>query len=276
MKLKKIIAAIALAGVFTALAAGCGTQQDKPKDTASKQEVVRLGVVSGPHAEIAEEVIKAAEKEGIAIKMVEFSDYITPDQALADGDIDLVSYQHKPFLDNFNSQHGTDLVSIGNTYLMRMGIYSNTYQQVESFPVGGTIAVPNDPTNEGRALLLLQEAGVITLRSDVGFKATLADIEENKKQLQFREIEAAQLPRSLSDVDGAVITMTYALGAGLDLKRQGIYLESKDAPLAVMILAARAKDKDNKTYQKVAKLYHAENVEAFINEKYQGVVAPVD
>jgi ABC-type metal ion transport system substrate-binding protein len=131
------------------------------------------------------------------VKVVEFSDYITPDKALADGDIDLVSYQHKPFLDNFNKQNGTDLVPIGNTILMRMGIYSDKYKSVDALPDGAVIAIPNDPTNGGRGLALLQRAGLLKLKDGVGFKATPAD------------------------VDAAVITMNYVMSAGLNVKEQG-------------------------------------------------------
>jgi YaeC family lipoprotein len=155
------------------------------------------------------------------VKVVEFSDYITPDKALADGDIDLVSYQHKPFLDNFNKQNGTDLVPIGNTILMRMGIYSDKYKSVDALPDGAVIAIPNDPTNGGRGLALLQRAGLLKLKDGVGFKATPADVVDNPKHFQFKEIEAAQLPRSLGDVDAAVITMNYVMSAGLNVKEQG-------------------------------------------------------
>ena len=183
-----------------------------------------------------------------------FSDYITPDQALEDGDIDIAVYQHQPFLDNFNKQKGAHLVSIGKAILMRMGIYSNKYKSVDEIPDGTVIAIPNDPTNGGRGLLLLQEAGLIKLKDGVGSKATVTDVTENPKHLQFQELDAAQLPRSLDDVGAAVITMNYVMSAGLDPKKQGIFLEPKDAPLAVMIIASREKDKDNPAYKTLSKL----------------------
>ena len=169
------------------------------------------------------------------VKVVEFSDYITPDKALADGDIDLVSYQHKPFLDNFN-----------------------------------------DPTNGGRGLALLQRAGLLKLKDGVGFKATPADVVDNPKNFQFKEIEAAQLPRSLGDVDAAVITMNYVMSAGLNVKDQGIFLEPKDEPLAVMVLAVRAQDKDNPTYKKIAEIFHSDAVKKFIADKYNGTIEPAE
>ena len=210
------------------------------------------------------------------VKVVEFSDYITPDKALADGDIDLVSYQHKPFLDNFNKQNGTDLVPIGNTILMRMGIYSDKYKSVDALPDGAVIAIPNDPTNGGRGLALLQRAGLLKLKDGVGFKATPADVVDNPKHFQFKEIEAAQLPRSLGDVDAAVITMNYVMSAGLNVKEQGIFLEPKDEPLAVMVLAVRAQDKDNPTYKKIAEIFHSDAVKKFIADKYNGTIEPAE
>ncbi len=197
-------------------------------------------------------------------------------QALADGDIDLVSYQHKPFLDNFNKQNGTDLVPIGNTILMRMGIYSDKYKSVDALPDGAVIAIPNDPTNGGRGLALLQRAGLLKLKDGVGFKATPADVVDNPKHFQFKEIEAAQLPRSLGDVDAAVITMNYVMSAGLNVKEQGIFLEPKDEPLAVMVLAVRAQDKDNPTYKKIAEIFHSDAVKKFIADKYNGTIEPAE
>ncbi len=278
MKLKKLVLPIALAAVVAIGLVGCGTQNNGSSDAAkaAPDKEIKIGATAGPHAEVVEAVAKEAAKQGIKIKVVEFSDYITPDKALADGDIDLASYQHKPFLDNFNSQNGTDLVSIGNTILMRMGIYSNKVKDVKDLPDGAVVAVPNDPTNEGRGLALLQKAGVIKLKDGVGLKATPDDVVDNPKYLQFREIEAAQLPRSLDDVDAAVITMNYVMSAGLNVKEQGIFLEPKDEPLAVMILAARAKDKDNETYKKIADIFHSDAVKQFIVEKYNGTIEPAE
>ena len=210
------------------------------------------------------------------VKVVEFSDYITPDKALADGDIDLVSYQHKPFLDNFNKQNGTDLVPIGNTILMRMGIYSDKYKSVDALPDGAVLTIPNDSTNGGSGLALLQRAGLLKLKDGVGFKATPADVVDNPKHFQFKEIEAAQLPRSLGDVDAAVITMNYVMSAGLNVKEQGIFLEPKDEPLAVMVLAVRAQDKDNPTYKKIAEIFHSDAVKKFIADKYNGTIEPAE
>ncbi|MDC0610365.1 MetQ/NlpA family ABC transporter substrate-binding protein [Vibrio sp.] len=243
----------------------CGQQEDK---------VIKIGATVGPHAQVADAVAKEAEKQGIKVKVVEFSDYITPDAALADGSIDLNSYQHLPFLTNYNSNNSTDLVSMGKSILMRMGIYSRKYKTLADLPENARVAIPNDPTNEGRGLLLLESAGLITLKEGVGYKATLKDVATNPKNLELLEIDAAQLPRSLDDIDAAAITMNYVMSAGLNPAELGLYLEPKDAPLAVMIVAARKEDKDNENYKKVVNIFQSEAVHEFIQKTFNGTIEP--
>ena len=276
MKLKKLFLPVALLAVTAIALAGCGSSTPTPDKAADSKKEIKIGATAGPHAEVAEAVAKEAKKQGLNVKVVEFTDYITPDKALASGDIDLNSYQHKPFLDNFNKQNNSDLVPIGKTILMRMGIYSDKVKDVKDIKDGGIVAIPNDPTNGGRGLVLLEKAGLIKLKDGVGFKATIADIAENPKKLQFKELEAAQLPRSLADVDAAAITMNYVMSAGLDVQKQGIFLESKDEPLAVMVLAARNKDKDNPVYKKIADIFRSEAVKQFIADKYKGTIVPAE
>lgn len=260
-----LILALALTAL---LAAGCGGSE------AKKKAAIKVGATAGPHAEVVEAAAKEAAKSGLKVQVVEFSDYITPDKALADGELDLVSYQHKPFLDNFNKQNKSDLVPIGNAILMRMGIYSDKVHDVKDIPDGAIIAIPNDPTNGGRGLMLLERAGVIKLKEGLGMKATPNDIADNPKHIQIKELEAAQLPRSLADVDAAVITMNYVMSGGLDVKKQNIFLEPKDEPLAVMIIAARSKDKDKPEYKEFVKAYQSEVVRKFITDKYKGTIEP--
>ena len=266
---KKSLTVIAAMVSMLLLAAGCG-------GTAETEKEIRLGATAGPHAEVAEAVAREAGKHGIKVKVVEFSDYVTPNQALADGDLELDSYQHEPFLRNFNKEKGTDLSPIGTTILMRMGIYSDKVHDVASVPEGAKVAIPNDPTNGGRGLVLLEKAGLIKLREGAGFKATVQDVVENPRHLQFVELEAAQLPRSLSDVDIAAITMNYVMSGGLDVEKQGIFLEDKSEPLAVMVLAARTKDKDKPEYRKIAEIFHSDAVKEFIAEQYKGTIVPAE
>lgn len=239
-----------------------------------KNKVIKVGATVGPHAQVVEAVAKQAKAEGIAVEVVEFSDYISPNAGLAEGSLDLNSYQHQPFLDNYNQNNGSQLVSVGRSILMRMGIYSDRVERVDALPNGAQIAIPNDPTNAGRALLLLQEAGLITLADNVGFKATLQDIIANPRQLEFVEVEAAQLPRSLQDVDAAAITMNYVMSSGLNPSEQGIFLESKDAPLAVMVVAARKEDKDNPDLQRLVALFQSQQTRDFLEKTFKGTIEP--
>lgn len=257
-----------------ALLGGCGTTE-KTADSGDAKEI-KIGATAGPHAEVAEEVAKEAAKQGIKIKVVEFSDYLTPDKALAEGQLDLNSYQHEPFLKNFIEQNNADLTAIGTTVLMRMGIYSNKYHDLKDIPDNAVIAVPNDPTNGGRGLLLLEKAGLLKLKDGAGFKATATDIADNPKHLQIKELEAAQLPRSLDDVDAAAVPMNYAMSGGLDVKQQGIFFEDKNGPLTVIVLAARTADKDNPTYKKIAEIFHSPELKQFIENKYKGTIEPAE
>ena len=276
--LKKLIITGLCALSAAAVITGCGSDAKPAASSAqsapAEKKEITVGATAGPHAEVVEAAAKEAEKNGLKVNVKEFSDYITPDQALADGDLDLVVYQHEPFLNNFNMQHITNLVPIGKAILMRMGIYSNKYKDVKDIPDGATISIPNDSTNEGRGLQLLEKAGLIKLKEGVGMKATPADVTENPKHLKFNELEAAQLPRSLDDVAASVITMNYVMSAGLSPKDQGIFLESKDTPLAVMIIAARDKDKNQPAYKKFVQAYQSDAVKKFIAEKYKGTIEP--
>ena len=268
MKLKKFIAPL-LVGVLAFAIAGCGTNTNQSSQAPKE---IKIGATAGPHAQVAEAVAKEAKKQGIDLKVVEFSDYVTPDKALADGDIQLNAYQHVPFMENFNKQNGSKLVAIGKTILMPMGLYSNSVRSAADVPEGSIVAIPNDPTNGGRGLALLAKAGLITLKDGVGFKATVADITSNPKNLQIQELEAAQLPRSLDDVVVAAIPMNYVQSAGLNVEKQGFFLEPKDEPLAVMILAVREQDKDNETYKKIADIYKSDAIKQFINDTFKGTI----
>ena len=243
----------------------CGQESHAP---------LKVGATVGPHAQVVEAVAREAAKQGLEIELVEFSDFITPNSALADGSIDLNSYQHQPFLNNYNSNNDTNLVAIGKSILMRMGVYSNKYKSMHELPDNAQIAIPNDPTNGGRGLLLLAEAKLITLKPGVGHKASINDIIANPKNLKFIEIEAAQLPRSLDDVDAATITMNYVMSAGLDPQEKGIYLEPKDAPLAVMVIAARDKEKNNADYKKFVEIYQSPAITDFIEKTFNGTIEP--
>ena len=274
MKLKKALVSVLALSLLAVGIAGCGSSDKKAADNGGK--VIKIGATAGPHAQVAEAVAKEAKKQGLNVKVVEFSDYVTPDKALAEGELDLASYQHKPFMENFNKNNNAHLVAIGPTILMRMGIYSDKIKDLKAIPDGATVAIPNDPTNGGRGLMLLQKAGVLKLKDGVGFKATVKDVVDNPHKLVFKELEAAQLPRSLKDVDLAVITMNYVMSGGLDVEKQGLFWEDKNEPLAVMILAVDGKNKDNADYQKIAKLFHSDAVKKYIADTFKGTIVPAE
>lgn len=249
------------------LLAGCGGQ----KQAAAPDKPLKIGVTAGPHAEIMDVVKKAAEKDGLKLEIVEFNDYIQPNVALNQGDIDLNSYQHQPFLDNQVKDRGYQIVSIAKTVIFPMGLYSKKIKSIAEVQSGATVAIPNDPTNGGRALFVLEKAGLIKLKPNSGLSATAADIAENPKNIKVKELEAAQIPRSLDDVDFAAINTNYAVVAGLVPTRDALAIEDANSPYA-NVIAVRTQDKDNPAYQKLIKAYHSEEVKKFLADHFKGSV----
>jgi D-methionine transport system substrate-binding protein len=238
---------------------------------AHADDTIKVGVTGGPHAQIMEVVKQVAAKNGLKITVVEFSDYVQPNAALAAGDLDANSYQHAPYLDAQVKDRGYKLIKVADTVTFPMGIYSKKVKSLAQLPVGAKIAVPNDPTNGGRALLLLQKEGLIKLRADAGLKATPLDITDNPKKLKIVELDAAQIPRSLNDVDAAAINTNFAMEAGLKPKADAIALEAPAGPYS-NIIAIRAADKDKPWVVKLVAAYHSPEVKQFIEAKYSGAV----
>lgn len=272
MNLKKTaivtLAALACAGIF----AGCGGDKKDAPASSDKKEIT-VGVTPGYSEEVLEFVAKEADKEGLKVTIKNFSDYITPDQALAAGEIDLNSYQHGPFLDAFNEKNGSHLVSIGKTYLAPLQMYSQTVKSPKDIPDGAKISIPNDPSNGGRALILLEKQGLLKLKEGTDpIKATVGDIAENPKHLELIELEAAQLPRSLGDVSAAIINAGYAKSANLDAK-DAIAREDDTSPYA-NVIAARDVDKDNPTYKKFVTIFQTEAVKKHIKDNYSEWLIP--
>ena len=238
---------------------------------AAMAQDIKVGVSPGEHGEIMEEVAKVAEPMGLNIQIIEFSDYVVPNQALADGDLQANSFQHRPYLENQMSDRGFDLVEIGTTITTPMGIYSDKIEDLADLPDGGRVGIPNDPTNGGRALLLLQDLGLIALAEGTGLVPTPLDVSENDKNLRFLELDAAQLPRSLADTDISIINTNYALAAGLSPRNNTIAMEKADSPY-VNIIVVRQGDQDEDWAKKLVEAYHSDEVKAFIDEKYEGAV----
>ncbi|QGG49859.1 MetQ/NlpA family ABC transporter substrate-binding protein [Lysinibacillus pakistanensis] len=265
---------LGLAGLTLAAAlVGCGTKEDSKEDQgkAIDENKIVVGVTSGPHEQIAEAAAKVAKEKGLEVELKSFSDYVLPNTSLAEGDLDANSYQHEPFLDTFNKDHDTDLVPVGKTILNPMGVYSEKYKSFDEIPDGATFGLPNDPTNGARALFVLQEAGYIKLKEGAGLTASIRDVEENKKNLKFIELEAAQIPKQLSEVDVAAINTNFALEAGINPKKDSILLESTDSPY-VNYIVVRAENENDPTIKKFVEAYQSDEVRKFIEDEFKGSV----
>lgn len=238
---------------------------------AAMAEDIKVGVSPGEHAEIMEEVAKVAAPKGLNIEVIEFSDYVVPNQALNDGDINANSFQHRPYLENQIKDRGFELVEVGTTITTPMGVYSDKIKDLADLPEGGKVAIPNDPTNGGRALLVLQELGVIKLAEGTGLVPSPLDVTENPKNLSFMELDAAQLPRALADTDIAVINTNYATASGLNAKEDAIASEKADSPY-VNIIVVRKGDEGAAWVKPLVEAYHSPEVKKFIEDKYQGSV----
>ena len=256
--MKKLLASFAVLAAFTG---------------AAQAESISVAATAVPHAEILEFVKPALAKQGVELKIKVFTDYVQPNVQVAEGRLDANFFQHQPYLNEFNSSRGTDLVSIAGVHVEPFGAYSSKIKSLADLPQGANVVIPNDATNGGRALLLLQKAGVSTLNDDAGTTATVKDIVKNPKAIKVRELEAATLPRVLAQVDLALINTNYALEAGLNPSKDALVIEGSDSPY-VNILVVDSKNKDAADLQKLAKALNSAEVKVFINDKYKGAVVP--
>ena len=239
--------------------------------TGLAAEEIKVGVSPGEHAEIMEEVARIAEPMGLDIDVIEFSDYVVPNQALADGDIQANSFQHVPYLEAQMKDRGFELSVVGTTITTPMGVYSDKITDIADLEEGATFGIPNDPTNGGRALLVLQQLGMIKVDEAAGLVPTVLDITENPKNLSFKELDAAQLPRSLADLTAALINTNYAIASGLSPKEDSIAMESAVNPY-VNVIAVRKGDEEAAWLETLLKAYHSDELKTFIDESYQGTV----
>lgn len=236
--------------------------QDKP---------IKVGVTAGPHAQIFEQVKKVAEKGGLKLQIIEFSDYVQPNAALQAGDLDVNSYQHKPYLDAQIKDRGYKFADVAPTVTYPIGLYSKKVKKLEDLASGAKFGIPNDPTNGGRVLLLLQQKGLIKLKDGAGLKATPLDVVSNPKKLRFVELDAAQLPRSLDDLDASAINTNFAISAGLNPQKDAIAMEDPKGPY-VNILVVREADKNKPWVAQLIKAYHSPEVRKFIETEFKGSV----
>lgn len=273
MKKKILLVVLALALVLTSCAKKEGKKEDGQKTSAENKKVV-IGVSPAPHKEIAEKAKEILAKEGIDLEIKEFDDYVTPNTSLQEKDIDLNFYQHVPYLENFNKERGTKLVSLGAVHLEPMGIYSKKYKSLDELKDGDEVIIPNDATNGARALKLLEDNKVIKLKANAGLEATEKDIAENPKNLKFTAVEAATIPRAYEDAAIAVINSNFALEAKLSPKKDAIAIEKSEGNPFANIIVAREEDKDNETYKKVLQAFESDEVRKYIEEKFDGEIIP--
>lgn len=271
-----IVAAAGLALALTACGGNSGATTAASSSAAS-DNVITVGASPSPHAEILEAIKPELEAQGYELKVVEYSDYVQPNVALSEGDLDANYFQHLPYLENYNTENGTDLASAGAIHFEPMGLYAGKSSDITNVPDGAKIAVPSDATNEARALLLLQDQGVIKLTDGVGLEATANDIVENPHNVELVEVEAAAVPRSLQDVDFGVINGNYALSAGLDtsatLASEGA--DSEAAQTYANIIAVRSGDEDSEKTQALLKALTSDTARKFIEDTYKGSVISV-
>lgn len=270
----KKISALALTAILGVSAlAGCSNSSSNEDDAVT----IKVGANITPHSEILEQAKPILAKQGINLEIIKIEDSVTPNTGLVEGSLDANFFQHQPYLDDFNAENGTDLVSVGAVHYEPFGIYAGKTKSLDTLPDGATVAVPNNTTNEARALLLLQQEGLLTLKDGVDIKATVNDIVSNPKNLKFKEIAPEQLVKSLPDVDVAVINGNYAMEGGLKVK-DALAVESDQSIAAktyANILVVRKKDENNEAIKKLIEVLQSEEIRTYIENTYDGAVVPI-
>jgi D-methionine transport system substrate-binding protein len=281
--MKKKIALLLTAVLTLSVAAGCGSTKSASTGTGSKSEQsgltkVVIGASPSPHAEILEAAKAALKKKGIDLEIKTYNDYVQPNIAVDQGQIDANYFQHQPYLDDFNEKNNTKVVSVGKIHYEPFGIYAGKSKSLSDISDGAKIAVPNDTTNEARALLLLQDNGIIKLKDGAGLQATKQDVVDNPKNVEIMEVEAAQIPRSIGSVDFACMNGNYAIEAGFK-PSDALVQEKSDSEAAETygnIIAVSEKNKDAKWAKTLVEVLKSDEIKKFIKDKYDGGVVPLD
>ncbi|HIT32711.1 MAG TPA: metal ABC transporter substrate-binding protein [Candidatus Enterenecus stercoripullorum] len=288
--MKKKVLALALAcAVSLSLLAGCGngdsgnssspagSDAGAENSAAAESVTIRVGATPAPHVQILEQVVDVLAEQGITLEIVEINDYNTPNDGVEDGSLDANYFQHITYMNEYNESHSTHLVSVGEIHYEPLGLYAGKTASVEDLPDGAQIAVPNDATNEARALLLLEQEGLITLAENAGINATVLDIVDNPKNLEIVELEAAQIPSRLADVDLAVINGNYAMGAGM-LVSDALAIESSEGEAATAyanVVAVKEGNENNEAILALVDALKSDEVKAYMEETFQGSVVPL-
>jgi len=265
--MKRFIIIVSLILIISVLITGCGGNNSGEKE----EQKLKVGVTAGPHEAILEKVKELAAKENLIIEVIPFNDYVQPNIQLADGNIDLNSFQHEPYLDKFKADRKLKLSNIANSVNFPMGIYSQKVKDVSEFKAKDKVGLPNDPTNGARALQLFEAAGLLKLKEGVGSSATVKDIVENPRNIEFVELEAPMILRTLPDLAAAAINTNFIVQAGMSPVKDSIFIEPKDSPW-VNIIVVREGEEDNPLFKKFIELYQSQEIKDFIDQEFQDSV----
>lgn len=279
--MKKSVLAILAGAILTAvILSGCGSESSSGKDSGDKEgKVIKVAASATPHGEILEEAGKMLEEKGWKLDVTFFDDYVQPNEVVESGDFDANYFQHIPYLDSFNEKKGTHLVNAGNIHYEPFGIYPGKKKALTDLAEGDVIAVPNDTTNEARALLLLQDNGIITLRDGAGIVSTINDITDNPYKIEIKELEAAQVARVIDEVAFVVLNGNYALTAGYSVGKDAVAYEEADSVAAktyINVIAVKEGNEKAEGIQTLVEVLKSDEMKSFIREKYDGAVLPID
>ena len=264
--MKKLLYFLSISALSLGLLVGCGSKE-------SGDNKIKIGVSPNPHSQLVSLVLEDLKKDGIEVEIIQFTDYVQPNLALASGDLDANFFQHGPYFQDFIEKENLDLVSLGNVHVEPMALYSTKLTSIDDLKDGSQVGIPNDSVNGGRALLLLESNGLISLKDGVGLEASEIDIVDNPKNLKIVALEAATLPTTLQDLDAGVINGNYALDSGLNPLVDGLIIEGADSPYANLVAVRKGEEKQDK-FIKLLKALQSDRVRNYIQETYKGGVAP--
>lgn len=277
--MKKLVSLLLAVSLVAGVVTGCGSDSEKKTSDSEENKTITVAASETPHAEILEEAKKILEEKGWDLEVTVFSDYVQPNNVVESGEFDANYMQHIPYMESFNEENGTHIVDAGDIHYEPFGIYGGTKSSLDDVAKGDTIAVPNDTTNEARALLLLQDNGLLTLKEGAGLEATINDIEENPYNIEFKELEAAQVSKVKDEVAYVVLNGNYALEAGFSVSKDALAYEKSDSEAAktyVNIIGVKEGNEDSEGIKALVEVLKSDEIKDFINDKYDGAVIPFE
>lgn len=277
--LRKLFAAALVGALSVSMLAGCGSSKGDSKKDSAENKTIKVAASATPHAEILEYAKTALKEKGYDLEVTIFDDYVKPNEVVESGEFDANYFQHEPYLNSFNEEKGTHLVIAGKIHYEPFGIYPGTKKSLDDIADGDTIAVPNDTTNEARALLLLQDNGIIKLKDGAGINATVNDIEENPHNIEIVELEAAQVARVVDETSFVVLNGNYALQAGFSVSKDALAYETSDSEAVktyVNVIAVKEGNENNEAIKALVDVLKSDDVKKYINDTYDGAVLPYE